>query len=89
MDFDKNPLWTDEEAEFWQQHMVEYSDIWWFGNCACGHPRSKDIEPHYSTISHAFLQWCEQGHMTKMPVLQSEARQLAEGTPLEVFTELL
>ena len=84
LDFDKNPYWSDEEAQFWHDHMRDFNDLWWFPDNACGHPLGNGPRDAYIDLDlRAFIQVCIEGHLTKFPVVMTPAQDIAEGTLLE------
>ena len=77
----KNPAWTDEEYEFWQEHMELYFDDWWRGsNPVCGHAL-KEPKPDMARGGD-FVVTCVLGHETVFPVLRGVAANLDEGSLL-------
>ena len=76
----KNPAWTDEEYEFWQEHMEDYHDYWWQAAPVCGHAL-KESRPDMARGGD-FVVTCVLGHETVFPVLRSEASNLDEGSLL-------
>ena len=76
----KNPAWTDEEFQFWTDHMQDYGDLWWWvPDCACGHPSA---DAKYDGVSGDFVATCKEGHVTVIPVLHSAARNISEEAAL-------